>query len=101
MRSRLKWALRMKRRRWPPSVWLRLVWHDFVTHGLLGPGGEVCQDCGRAYVLWHAEGDLWDRVHGTPCGLLCPACFDRQAREAGVLVEFRAIPFPSDFDLVP
>lgn len=95
--GRLKWAAGMRRRRWPPAVWLRLAWHDFITHGLFGPGHEICQNCGRGYVLWHAEDDLWERVHGTPGGLLCPACFDRQALDAGVLIEFRAILFDRSF----
>lgn len=99
MLGRLSWAANVRRRRWPPGVWLRLAWHDFVTHGLFGPGGERCQNCGHDYVLWHAEGDLWERVRGYETGLLCPACFDRQARQLGVKVEFRAIPFPSSFDL--
>ena len=67
------------------------MWHDFVIHALF-EGGEWCQDCGRDYPLWHAEGNLWDRVHGSPGGLLCPACFDRQARESGTPIEFRAFP---------
>jgi hypothetical protein len=88
--GRLQWAARMKRR--PRSVvgYCRLLWHDFVIHPLF-VGHEVCQDCGRGYPLWHAEGDLWDRVHGSPGGLLCPHCFDRQAQEAGFSIEFRAI----------
>lgn len=79
VRVRLGWAIRMKRRPRSAAGMLRLLWHDFVTHGLFGPGGERCQDCGRDYPLWHADGDLWDRVHGGPGGLLCPHCFDRQA----------------------
>ena len=100
MLERFKYALRMKRRRRPLFVWMRLDWHDFVRHTLFGPAGEICQDCGRSYMLWHAEGNLWKLVHGTSGGLLCLKCFDRQAQRAGYKIEFRAIPFPSPFNLV-
>jgi hypothetical protein len=70
--------------------YLRLLYHDFITHGLFGPGSERCQDCGHDYVLWYAEGDLWERVRNTTGGLLCPGCFDRQAKAVGLSIEFRA-----------
>jgi hypothetical protein len=94
MLGRLRWAARTTRRPRTLSGYLRLLWHDFILHGLFGPGGERCQDCGRSYPLWHAEGDLWDRVQGNRGGLLCPSCFSRRARESGLSVEFRAVPFP-------
>jgi hypothetical protein len=74
-------------------VWLRLAFHDFILHGLLNKGGERCQGCGRGYPLWHTEGELWEQVHGRYGGLLCPACFDREARNKGISIEFRAVPF--------
>lgn len=93
--ERLKWAARSTwhgRPRTLPAR-LRLLYADFILHGLFGPGGERCQDCGRDYPLWHVEGDLWERVHGKYGGLLCPTCFDRQARAVGISIEFRAVPF--------
>lgn len=98
--ERLKRALSTRRRPRTALGRLRLLWHDFVTHGLFGPGGEHCQDCGKGYVLWHAEGDLWGRIRGEEGGLSCPSCFDRRAREASIIIEFRAIPFPSPFGLL-
>jgi hypothetical protein len=71
----------------------RLFWHDFVIH-VLFEGGERCQDCGRDYVLWEAPTSLYVEVHGSPWGLLCPGCFDRQAREKGIAVEFVAREIP-------
>lgn len=99
--ERVAWAAKMHvgmvRRGWPrprtPFAWLRLLWQDFVVHGLFGPGGEVCQDCGRGYPLWHAEKDLWSRIVGGSGGMLCPSCFDRRARRLGLDIEFRAMPF--------
>lgn len=96
--ARLRYCLRVKRR--PRSLvgLVRLLWEDFVIH-VLFEGGEVCQDCGRRYPLWHADYDanLWERVRerviGHGGGLLCPSCFDRRATEAGISVEFVAVEF--------
>lgn len=90
--GRLSWALRQRRRPRSPAGMLRLWWQDFVIH-VLFEGGERCQDCGRGYVLWRAPDDLYVRVHGSGHGLLCPACFARQARVRGIIVEFRAAVF--------
>lgn len=92
--GRFAWAARNRRQPTSLAGLLRLWWHDFVIHPLF-EGGERCQDCGHDYPLWHAEGNLWERIRGTTGGLLCPTCFDRQAHEAGVVVEYRAIPFDS------
>lgn len=89
--GRWSWARSMKRRPRTPIGWLRLAWHDFVVHGLLDCGGERCQDCGRDYVLWRAPDDLYEQVHGTAAGLLCPMCFDHQALKQGISVEFQAV----------
>ncbi len=92
MYGRLRYALAIRRH--PRSLvgLVRLLWEDFVVH-VLFEGGEVCQDCGRRYPLWHADWDanLWERVIGHGGGLLCPSCFDRRAAEAGVSVEFIAV----------
>ena len=94
VRGRLGWAIRLRRHpRYVPGRSVvgrtRLLWHDFIFHPLF-EGGERCQDCGRDYVLWHAPTDLYERVHGSTAGLLCPKCFSRQADEAGIPVEFIA-----------
>ena len=92
MYGRLRYCLRIKRRPRTVAGYLRLLWEDFVIH-LLFEGGEVCQDCGRRYPLWHADYDenLWERVIGHGGGLLCPSCFARRAAEAGISVEFVAV----------
>lgn len=68
------WTLHARPRSLPAR--LRLLWHDFVLHGLLNRGVERCQDCGRAYDFWHAENAVWRRVMGSEGGLLCQPCFD-------------------------
>lgn len=91
--GRLKWAVRQHRHGRPARSTagrIRLLWHDFVTH-VLFEGGERCQDCGRDHVLWHAENDLYRHVHGSSSGLLCPGCFDRQAREKGLVLDWRPV----------
>jgi hypothetical protein len=74
-------------------------WYDFAVHVPFGDR-ERCQDCGRGYVHWHAPDDLYAEVHGSPYGLLCPACFTRQARAKGIVVCFEAAVFRRD-DEVP
>ena len=64
--------------------------HDFGH--VLFEGTEICQDCGRHFVLWWAQGDLWRQVYGSDSGILCPACFSRKARAAGIVVLFEARP---------
>ena len=86
--GRLRWAFRTKRHPRSLAGHLRLLWHDFVIH-VLFEGGERCQDCGCDYVLWEADCDLYERVHGGPGGLLCPRCFSRQAREKGLRLIWR------------
>lgn len=69
---------------------------QFVGAYVLGDDGERCQDCGRSYVLWHADDDLYDLVtgrssNGAPAsGLFCPSCFDRMAGRRGI--DLRWIP---------
>lgn len=45
----------------------------------VGYYGELCQVCGRPYVLWSAPNDLYLLVIGNTTGLFCPTCFDRAA----------------------
>lgn len=71
------------RHRRPIAGW-RALWRIIVHHD----NGEGCQRCGRAYVLWRADDDLYLRVHGTPHGTLCPWCFDAEARAQDLLLEW-------------
>jgi len=91
--ERLRYSLGKGRRPVSLAGLLRLWWADFVIHPLSGCG-EHCQDCGRRYVLWRAPDDLYAEVHGSGSGLLCPACFSRQADAKGVTVCFAAGRWP-------
>lgn len=93
--GRFRWALRQHRRPRGLAGLLRLWWADFVIHPLF-EGRERCQDCGRGYVQWHAPPDLYEEVHGSLYGLLCPACFARQGQDRGIAVEFEARVFRRD-----
>jgi hypothetical protein len=81
----------VRRRRW--SAALRQLWSAYV----LGKDGEACQLCGRDYLLWHADDDLYGLVTrrwprpGGECGggLFCLACFDRLADEQGLDLKWR------------
>lgn len=48
-------------------------------------GGEIlpCGDCGGSTRCWFAPNDLWNRVVGSPYGMLCPNCFIDRAEAAG------------------
>jgi hypothetical protein len=88
--GRLRYSLRMGRKPVSLAGLFRLWWADFVIHPLFELG-ERCQDCGRSFVLWWApDDDLYVEVHGSPYGILCPACFDRQAEAKGITVRFEA-----------
>lgn len=93
--ARLRRSLRQRRRPRSLAALVRLWWHDLVIH-VLFEGRECCQDCGRGYVQWHAPPYLYGEVHGSLYGLLCPACFARQARACGIAVEFEARVFRRD-----
>lgn len=90
MIGRLGYALHQRRRPRTAAAWLRLAWHDFITHALLNRGGERCQDCGRGYPLWRAGNDLYVEVVGNDGGLFCPSCFGRRAEAQGIVVQYRA-----------
>lgn len=55
---------------------------------IIGHNSETCQKCGRRYLLWFAEHDLWDAVIGHYNGLRCPKCFDKEASRLGLVLEW-------------
>jgi hypothetical protein len=91
--GRLRWAIRQRRKPTSLAGRLRLWWADFILHPLF-ECSERCQDCGREYVLWSAPGDLYQEVHGSGFGLLCPGCFSAQADAKGIAVAFVAERWP-------
>ncbi len=55
-------------------------------------GAERCQDCGRRYlVVWKCSDELWRKITGRgEAGLLCPMCFDKRCRGAGIHLHWEA-----------
>jgi len=43
-----------------------------------------CQECNGKNPIWYAENELWNRVMGSPNGIICPACFSRKAEALGL-----------------
>lgn len=52
----------------------------------VGHPEDICDDCGRANVVWFAPSPLWNIVARRPDGtdpMLCPTCFIHRANKAG------------------
>lgn len=45
---------------------------------------EKCKACGGDNPVWSANNELWNKVNGSPNGILCPTCFVKMANEAGI-----------------
>ena len=54
-----------------------------------------CQQCGGANIIWHADSDLWNRVNGSPNGILCPICFAEKAAATTGVRSWKLIPDPA------
>jgi hypothetical protein len=67
-----------------PWALVTALWRVIIR----GHDGELCEECGLNYVLWHAPDDLYTEVVGCAGGLLCPACFDRIADDQGIVLEW-------------
>lgn len=60
----------------------------------------LCMDCGGENVVWFAPNDLWNRVMGSPNGIVCPNCFIKRAERAGLdRAAWRLEPEPFDTPL--
>jgi hypothetical protein len=47
---------------------------------------HVCHGCGGKNPVWSADNELWNKVIGSPNGILCPTCFVILANQKGVEV---------------
>lgn len=52
---------------------------------------DTCQKCGGPNVLWYAESELFNKVNGSPNGIICPKCFIKMASEQGESIIFKAV----------
>ncbi len=77
MFGRIQWACKTARRAKPGSFTARcrLLWHDFIVHGIFDKGTERCQACGKDYDWYNVPNEEWNVVMGGPGGLLCYSCF--------------------------
>lgn len=87
-----RWAWEYLRYRGRVLGFLRTLWYTIV----LGHIGEACQECGRPYLLWWADNDLYYTVTGIAqhrgCvapGLFCLECFDRKASRKGIVLRWK------------
>lgn len=45
---------------------------------------STCQSCGGINPVWSADNELWNKVVGSPYGILCPTCFVKKANEMDI-----------------
>ena len=58
-----------------------------VIDFLVAPGCDSdgpCYRCGRKDVPFSVNSEIWNKVNGSPNGILCPACFQVKAKELGI-----------------
>jgi hypothetical protein len=86
-----RWAWEYLRYRGRIVGFLRTIWYSLI----LGHKGEACQECGRPYLLWWAENEVYDDVTGLVAkagyspGLFCLNCFDRKAERKGICLRWK------------
>lgn len=60
------------------------------SHAVSGDVERVCQQCGGQNPTWYADNELFNKVNGSPNGIICPSCFEKNADEMGVNIIFQA-----------
>ncbi len=53
---------------------------------------SICQTCGGFNPVWSANNDLFNKVNGSPYGIICPTCFIKKANELGIDMFGIAVP---------
>lgn len=56
----------------------------------VGDVERVCQECGGKNPTWYADNDLFNKVNGSPNGIICPSCFEQKANKMGIEVIFKS-----------
>ena len=51
---------------------------------------KFCQKCGGDNPTWYADNELFNRINGSPNGIICPVCFQKMCDAAGLSVIFKA-----------
>lgn len=47
-----------------------------------------CQKCGHPNPVWYAPNELFNKINGSPVGIMCPVCFQKMADEKGINIIF-------------
>lgn len=80
---RYEWSVR---RAWTsPMAAARGLWWTFVrryAYETCVCGRRVAAGIGGTY--WRAPDEMWERVVGSPAGVLCPSCFTERAEASGL-----------------
>ena len=88
-----RWAWDYLRYRRSMLGFFRTLWYTLVC----GHIGEACQECGRPYLLWWADNDLYDEVTGlgneggNSPGLFCLECFNEKAERIGITLRWKPV----------
>lgn len=53
---------------------------------------DFCERCRRENIVWCAPSELWNKVVGSPNGILCPVCFAKLAEAGGLIAVWRLTP---------
>lgn len=48
-----------------------------------------CQECGERNTIWYAENELFNKVNGSPYGIICPNCFLDKSEKLGMNLIFK------------
>lgn len=51
---------------------------------------DTCQRCGGFNPAWTADNELFNKVNGSPNGIMCPTCFANMAQGKGIEIKFIA-----------
>jgi hypothetical protein len=51
---------------------------------------SICRNCGCYNPTWSAPNELFNKINGSPNGILCPNCFEKKANDIGIHIIYRA-----------
>lgn len=54
-------------------------------------GDTICQECGEINIPWFAPNEIFNKINGSPNGVLCPKCFMSKADSLGENIIFTVI----------
>lgn len=45
---------------------------------------DTCESCGGPNICWFVASAIWNKVMGSPEGIVCPVCFVKRAEALGM-----------------